>query len=387
MIFLKAKNILLSGVLFSLLFANSSVQAQQLPNTAGQYKTITTAVPFLLIAPDSRSGALGEAGVAVVDDANAMHWNPSMMAYYKGVGGVGLSYSPWLRALNIPDINLGYLSGYYNLGDKGGVIGSSFRYFSLGRIAFTDIEGQPAGQGNPNELAFDVAYARKITDVFSSAVALRYVYSSIAPSSSAISDLRPANSVAGDVSFTYNTDFDVNRAGGKMPINFKAAMNITNIGAKMSYTQAQGQKNFIPTNLRLGYAFKAQLDDYNSVTFTNDFNKLLVPSAGGTSNKTLLQGIFGSFGDAPGGFSEEVSEVNVATGLEYWYRSIFAARAGFFYEDPQKGNRKFITLGLGVKYSVVAFNFAYLAPLAQNHPLGNTLRFSLTFDFASQGNR
>jgi hypothetical protein len=164
-------------------------------------------------------------------------------------------------------------------------------------------------------------------------------------------------------------------------------MNITNIGAKMSYTQSQGQKNFIPTNLRIGYAFKANLDDYNSVTFTNDFNKLLVPSAGGTSNKTLLQGIFGSFGDATGGFKEEVSEINVATGLEYWYRSIFAARAGFFYEDPNKGNRKFITLGLGIKYSVVAFNFAYLAPLAQNHPLQNTLRFSLTFDFASQGNR
>ncbi|MFN0200347.1 MAG: type IX secretion system outer membrane channel protein PorV [Bacteroidia bacterium] len=376
------KKLLLAGAILAA--SSSSIYAQA--NALGQYKTITTAVPFLLIAPDSRCGAMGETGVASTNDANAMHWNPSMLAFYPGTAGVGLTYSPWLRGLNIQDINLAYLSGYYNLGERGGVLGASLRYFSLGSINFTDYAGQPAGNGKPNEFAFDVGYARKVTDVLSAGVALRYINSSIAPNSDVVPNLRPANSAAGDISFTYSDDFKIRRAGGQMPLNVKAAVNVSNIGAKMSYTKTSGNKNFIPTNLRFGWAAKAQLDDFNSLTLTNDYNKLLVPSAGGTSTKTLISGIFGSFGDATGGFSEEVSEVSAAVGMEYWYRNLFAARTGFFYEDPLKGNRKFITLGLGVKYSIVTVDFSYLAPLAQNHPLGNTLRFSLALDFASGGN-
>ena len=159
-------------------------------------------------------------------------------------------------------------------------------------------------------------------------------------------------------------------------------MNISNIGPKVSYTDNTADQDFIPVNLRIGYAFKVQVDDYNSITFTNDFNKLLVPSEGGNSDQALLQGIFGSFGDATGGFSEEVSEINVSAGFEYWYRDLFAARVGYFYEDPNKGNRQFITLGAGIKYNVFGLHFAYLAPLELNHPLQNTLRFTLTYDFA-----
>ncbi|MBX7241315.1 MAG: type IX secretion system outer membrane channel protein PorV [Bacteroidia bacterium] len=370
----------------SMQIANGQVNP---PPSTGQVvttKTITTAVPFLLIAPDSRSGGLGEAGVAAVNDANAMHWNPSALAFYQGRGGVSLSYSPWLRALRIPDVNLAYISGYYNLGEKGGAIGTSLRYFSLGTINFTDVNGDPAGYGKPNEFAYDIGYARKVTEVLSASVALRYIHSNLNPTGGVAIDLKPANSVAGDLSFLYNQDFNVARAGGRMPINLKAGLNISNIGAKVTYSPQSGIKNFIPTNMKLGYALSAQLDEYNSLVWTQDINKLLVPSAGGNSSKTLLQGIFGSFGDAEGGFGEEMREINIANGLEYWYRKIFAARAGFFYEAKDKGNRTFITLGAGIKYNVFGVNFAYLAPLAQNHPLQNTLRFSLTYDFQSAGN-
>ncbi len=365
------------------------VSAQNPPTTSGQTittKTITTAVPFLMIAPDSRSGAMGEAGVACVNDANAMHWNPSALAFFQGKGGMSLTYSPWLRALKIPDVNLAYMSGYYNLGEKRGAIGASLRYFSLGKIDYRDIDGLSAGYGNPNEFALDVAYARKITDVFSAAVSLRYIYSSLAPSQTDVNlGLKPANGVAGDISFLYNKDFTVTRAGSGLPIHLKAGLNISNIGSKVTYTQATGVRNFIPTNLRLGYALSTQLDEYNTLTFTQDINKLMVPSNGGADSASLLSGMFGSFTDRT--FKEEITEINLATGAEYWYRNLFAIRGGFFYENKDKGNRTFITLGAGIKYSVFGINFSYLAPLAQNHPLQNTLRFSLTLDLQSAGNQ
>jgi len=356
--------------------------AQQTTNGQNALKTITTAVPFLLIAPDSRSGALGEAGVAIASDANAMHWNPSALAFLPNRMGFSLSYSPWLRQL-VPDINLAYISGFYNIGERGGTVGSSLRYFSLGQIEFTDNEGIKTGEFNANEFALDVAYARKISDLFSAAVAIRYIYSNLASNAGVNFDIKPANSVAADMSFTYTKDFDIKSksSGNSLPINFKLGINISNIGAKVSYTSSTGRKDFIPTNLRIGYAFTAKLDEYNSLTLTNDFNKLLVPSEGGTSEKSLLSGIFGSFSDAEGGFGEEMSEITTSIGLEYWYRKLFSARVGWFYEDPLKGNRQFITLGAGVRYNVFGLDFAYLAPLEQNHPLQNTLRFTLTYNF------
>jgi len=367
------------------------LQAQQ-NNSAGQEvgaKTITTAVPFLLVAPDSRAGAMGEAGVAIANDANATHWNPSGLAFVDKRVGVAMSYSPWLRNLGIPDINLVYLSGFYNIGEKGGTIGSSLRYFSLGEIDFTDILGTPVGSDKPNEFALDVAYARKVSDVLSAAVSLRYIHSRLASNNNVSGDLKPVNSVAGDVSLLYRKGFTLNNQAGGIPTIFSSGINISNIGPKVSYTDISGERDFIPVNLRVGYAFTFEFDEYNSLTFTNDFNKLLVPSVdslgqgGGRSDQPLIEGIFSSFGDADDGFSEELSEINIAVGLEYWYREVFAIRGGFFYEDPAKGNRKFFTLGAGIKYNVFGLDFAYLAPIQQNHPLQNTLRFTLSYDFAS----
>ncbi|RMG57911.1 MAG: hypothetical protein D6722_24195 [Bacteroidetes bacterium] len=370
--------ILVATCLACLLFSGTLVRAQ---NT----KTITTAVPLLLIAPDSRGGAMGDAGVAVASGANSMHWNASALGFSDSRMGFAMSYSPWLRALGIPDINLMYLSGYYNTGGTG-TVGASLRYFSLGEIQFTDPNGLPTGTDNPNEFALDVGYALRLTPVLSGAISLRYINSRLGSTGNISPDGRAVNTVAGDVSFLYRKDFTLRGAAADMPIQFSSGINISNIGPKVSYTQSTVDRDFIPINLRVGYAFKFFLDDYNSITFTNDFNKLMVPSEGGRSDVPLLTGMFGSFGDAPGGFGEEISEINTSLGLEYWYRDLFAARAGFFYEDPLKGNRRFMTVGAGIKYNVFGVDFAYLVPLTTNHPLENTLRFTLTYDFESAGN-
>lgn len=361
--------------------AQSPVLGQTTP--AGQdIKAITTAVPFLMICPDSRSGGLGDAGVAIADNANATHWNLSGLAFTEKKFGIGLSYTPWLRQL-VPDINLSYLSGYYNMGERAGVLASSLRYFSLGQIIFTDDNAVEYGKFNANEFAWDVGYTRKVTDNFSAGVGLRFIYSNLAANASVNGfDTKPGISFAGDLNMLYTKDFEA----GARPLNFRWGLNISNIGAKISYTNSSN-KDFIPTNLRLGAAVKAGLDDYNSLTATVDVNKLMVPTEGGQSTQTLISGMFSSFGDAPGGISEELKEFNLSTGLEYWYNDLFAARAGLFLEDATKGNRKFVTLGLGVKYSVFALDFAYLASLKQNHPLQNTLRFSLSFAFDAAGNR
>jgi hypothetical protein len=368
----------------SLLFfsGNLTLDAQSTSTSGQDIKAITTAVPFLMIAPDSRAGALGDAGVAIADDANATHWNMSGLAFTDKKFGVGLSYTPWLRQL-VPDINLSYLSGFYNMGERAGVISSSLRYFSLGQIIFTDENAVEYGKFNANEFAWDLGYTRKVTRDFSAGVALRFIYSNLAANASVSGfETKPGISIAGDVNMKYLKEF----SSSTMPMTFAWGLNISNIGSKISYTNSNN-KDFIPTNLRLGASLKTALDEYNSVTFTADVNKLMVPTEGGQSQKTLIDGMFSSFGDAPGGFSEEFKEFNLATGLEYWYNNLFAARAGLFLEDATKGNRKYVTLGLGVKYNVFGLDFAYLASLRQNHPLQNTLRFSLNFAFDASGNR
>ncbi|MEM0997312.1 MAG: type IX secretion system outer membrane channel protein PorV [Bacteroidota bacterium] len=349
--------------------------------TAGtDVQAITTAVPFLMIAPDSRSGALGEAGVALTDNANATHWNLSSLAFTDKKFGVGLSYTPWLRQL-VPDINLSYLTGFVNLGDRAGVIAGSIRYFTLGEIEFTDENAVQYGQFNANEFAIDAGYTRKVTDNFSAGVSLRFIYSNLAANARVGSfDTKPGTSIAGDINMLYTKDF----TAGATPLTFNWGLNISNIGAKISYTNS-ANRDFIPTNLRLGFLVKAAMDEYNSISFITDVNKLMVPSEGGQSDKTLIDGMFSSFTDAPGGFTEELSEFNLSAGLEYWYNNLFAARAGLFLEDAEKGNRKFVTLGAGVKYNVFALDFAYLASLQQAHPLQNTLRFSLSFAFDPSG--
>ncbi|MBC7654097.1 MAG: type IX secretion system outer membrane channel protein PorV [Oligoflexus sp.] len=357
-----------------------------------QGNTITTAVPFLLITPDARSGAMGDAGVAISPDANSTHWNPAKLAFMKDPYGFGLSYSPWLQKL-VPDINLAYLNGYYKLDDRN-TIGGSLRYFSLGNIQFVDVNQIKQGDFNPNELSVDGTYARSFGENFSLGTALRFIYSNLSGGATFENQqTKPGTALAADVSAFYTKD---NQLFGKNA-TISAGLDISNIGTKMSYTDG-GPKYFLPTNMRLGGAATIHADDFNDFTFALDVNKLLVPTnpirenndpngriiSGKDPNRSVPAGIFGSFSDAPGGFSEEFQEVSISTGLEYWYNQQFAIRAGYFYENPNKGNRQYLSLGLGLKYNVVDLNFSYLLANQQQSPLANTLRFSLLFNFASQ---
>lgn len=382
------------------LFAQKKLTDKELLDHLSQLNTITTAVPFLLIGPDSRSGGMGDAGVATSPDASSMHWNPSKYGFVKKQTGISVSYTPWLRAL-VPDINLAYLSGYYKL-KKSGTIATSLRYFSLGDITFTDVVGNPIGQFRPNEFAFDVGYGTKLGDRFSGGGAIRYIHSNLTGNTNVEgSQTHAGNSVAADISGFYQND-EIEISGKKSILRF--GVNISNIGAKISYSD-RGEKDFIPINLKLGSSLHMQLDEYNEVLFTFDINKLLVPTppiyatddssgapikdsngnyiilAGKDPDRGVVSGMVGSFGDAPGGFKEEIREFNLGGGFEYWYAKQFCIRAGYFNEPSTKGGRKYITLGLGLKYTVFGLDFAYLIPTEQRHPLQNTLRFSLLFDF------
>jgi len=355
-----------------------------------QLNTITTAVPVLMICPDTRAGGMGEAGVATSADANSMHWNPSKYAFAERSGGVSMSYTPWLKNL-VPDINLAYLSGFKKL-NNGQTVAATLRYFSLGNIDFTDINGNNIGSFKPAEFAFDMAYARKLSENFSGGIAVRYIYSNLAGIAGG-ENYRAGQSAAADISATYRKP---NIAMGDKKSTINIGMNVSNIGAKISYNKS-GKKDFLPTNLKLGTAWEIDLDSYNKITFALDVNKLLVPTPalyytdpktgnittiGQPSDVGITQGIFQSFQDAPGGGKEEIKEINYAGGLEYWYDNVFAIRTGYFWESQIKGNRKFLTLGFGLKYNVFHLDGAYLIPQnRQNSPLANTFRFTLAFDF------
>lgn len=378
-------------------------------------KTITTAVPFLVIGPDTRSGAMGDAGVAISADANSIHWNPAKLAFAEKDMELSLSYSPWLRKL-VRDMNLAYLSGYKKIGDNQAV-GGALRYFSLGSIQFTDNQGTNLLLFKPTEFSVDGAYSIKLSERFSGGLGARFIYSNLTGGvSNTGGDSKPGTAFAVDVAGFYTND-DVRI--GNFDAIVSAGFNISNIGSKMSYTSA-AQRDFIPVNLRIGPAVTLLLDDFNSLTFTVDANKLLVPSipvyasdssgfitdangdlviaSGRDNNVGLASGIFGSFTDAPGNvtqyadgtvevekgsvFREEMQEINIATGFEYWYADQFALRGGYFYENPVKGNRQFFTLGAGVKYNIFSFDFSYLIAAQQRNPLANTLRFTLKLNFA-----
>lgn len=401
---------LLTFTTVSILTCSSLAQAQITTGQLGggdRLNTITTAVPFLMISPDARSGAMGDVGVALSPDATAMHWNAAKMAFAKDKVGIAMNYTPWLRNL-VPDIALTYLSGYVQI-DELQSFGASLRYFSLGDITFTNLNGDAIATFAPNEFAVDGGYARKLSDRFSVGVALRYIYSNLAGGLDANAQTQAGQSFAGDLSFYYQQPITVMEK--KSELSF--GLNISNIGAKIAYTES-GNENFIPTNLRLGGALKMQIDEYNSITVTADINKLLVPTnpiyrvdsanqivfdANGNPEieqgedpnlKSPIQGIFSSFNDAPGGFEEELREINVSAGVEYWYNNLFALRGGYFYEHPTKGGRQFFSMGAGLKYNVFNLNFSYLVPttnLQGGNPLENTLRFSLLFDLQAFASR
>lgn len=382
-------NYLRRALLLLILFAGKNAIAQTTTGSStSQTNGVYPDVPFLLITPDARAGAMGEAGVAVMPDGNAMSINPAKLAFLEKPYGVSLSYSPWLKNL-VPDINLAYLSGFYQL-DERTVLGASLRYFSLGDISLTDEFGGAQGTFNPNELAFDATYSRKFGENFSLGTSARFIRSNLTSAQINGSQQKAGMAVAVDVSAFFKKPTVL---FGKDAI-LSAGLNLSNIGTKMSYAETQN-KRFLPANMKLGGASTFIIDDYNQFTFALDFNKLMVPTdpirdlttgeiiSGKDPYRSVPSGIIGSFADAPGGLKEELKEVSISTGIEYTYNQQFAVRAGYFYENPQKGDRRYLTLGGGLKYNVFNLDFSYLVASAQNSPLANTLRFSLAWSIDS----
>ena len=339
--------------------------------------TITTAVPFLRINPDARAGALGYASIATSPDANGLFANASKMAFIEHVGedgtitkggnnfGVSMTFIPWLRGI-ADDVYMADLVGYYNLRSKKNPdiqqsISASLRFFSLGEITFTDNQGGTTGQGNPQEFAFDVNYARKLSKKFGVGLGLRFINSNLSAATTS-QDIQPASAVAADLSMFYTTPIIVKEGLKGMDFNFGFAL--TNIGSKMTYTQNgnEADKDFLPANMGLGFGLEMDLDDYNKVNVYMDINKLLVPTPDTIDidgnpgldykTKSQVEALFTSFGDAPGGFGEEMSEFNIGGGVEYVYNNLFMARLGYFFEPETKGSRKFLSAGVGIKYSV-----------------------------------
>lgn len=398
---LKYRFLIISTAILVSIESNAQVSAGGNSNerSTWQLNTITTAVPFLQITPDSRSGALGDAGVAISPDANATFWNPAKLAFVEEDMAVSLSYSPWLRAL-VNDMSLAYLSGYKRL-SKNQTVGGSLRYFTLGNITFTDEVGTVIRDFKPNEFALDASFGQKFSNNLAGGIALRFVNSNLTGGTNVLgADSKPGRALAADVSVFYHSNkMDM---GGK-DAHLNLGMNISNIGNKMRYTNSD-KRDFIPTNLKLGTALMVDMDQYNQLTFTVDFNKLLVPTppryalggdtivAGMDPNVGTATGMIQSFYDAPGDvdnegniisgtvFKEELREINIGGGFEYWYDKQFAFRTGYFYENYTKGNRQFITLGAGLKYQVLMIDISYLISTTQQNPLANTLRFSLKFN-------
>jgi len=329
---------------------------------------IPIAVPSLTISPDSRSGAMGDAGAAISPDVNANYWNPSKLAFIPDNDVVGLSYSPWLRNL-APDISLSYLSFAHKVDDRN-TIGASLRYFNIGTVQQTGNENEQLGNFTPSELALDVSLARKFGENFSLGLTLRYIHSNISDGSASTPTQGAGNAVAADVSAYYRKpDGDGN--------TFALGGDISNIGSKVSYSSS-GPAEYLPTNLRVGAANTWKLDDVSTVTLTADINKLLVPSEA-NSDVSVPAGIFQSFSDVSA--AEEFKEIYYSVGGEFLYNQVFALRTGYYFENDAVGGRHYLTLGVGFKYSDFGFDFSYLAASQQSSPLANTLRFTLTASF------
>ena len=406
---MKVKKLLIAALL---LVAAVSYGQNYSPNV------ITTGVPFASINPDSRGGAMGDCGVATSPDVYSMHYNPAKYVYLEDKFAGGLGYSPWLRAL-VPDMGLAYLALAYKINDRSAVAGT-LRYFSPGAIEFRDQYNQSLGEYTPNEWAIDATYSRMLGDYLAGAVAGRVIYSNLIQNQSDYA--RPGVSVAADVAVYYKRPVEW---FSSMDADFSWGAAITNIGSKITYNASSNRRDFIPTTLRLGTALNLELDEYNSLAFTVDFTKLMVPTPpiyatyengspiisddgsyeilyGMDNEVSVVQGMIQSFYDAPGYswnnetrqydrrgvFYEELCEINIGGGIEYWYNNIFAVRGGYFNETAMKGNRKYVTLGAALKYNVFGLDVSYLIPIntvAGSNPLENTLRFNLTYSMGKKG--
>ncbi|HEV8284654.1 MAG TPA: type IX secretion system outer membrane channel protein PorV [Chitinophagaceae bacterium] len=352
---------------------------------------VTTAVPFLRISPDARSGGMGDVGVAMSPDPYSIFWNNAKTAFNQSKGMIGATYTPWLRDLGLNDVFLANVAGYYKFAEDQAISGS-LRYFSLGDIQFTDNLGNDLQIYRPKEFGVDIGYSRKLSEKMGVGVSLRYIYSNLAGNfASGSSTYKPGSAVAGDISFYYD-----GKNGVGSGWSFGAAA--TNLGSKIAYTDNADQKDFIPANLGLGTGYTKVIDEQNKISFGLDINKLLVPTPPNDGDPTAIEAYrkksvvgswFSSFGDAPGGFSEELKEFQVSLGAEYWYNNQFAFRAGYFYENKYKGNRRYFTMGVSVQYNIFTLHFSYLLPSGSGvnrNPLSNTLRFSLLFDLDNENN-
>ncbi|GHE58864.1 MULTISPECIES: type IX secretion system outer membrane channel protein PorV [Roseivirga] len=354
-------------------------------NISGQdtdRNVIGTAVPFLTIAPDPVSGAMGDVGVATNPDLNATFWNPAKLSQINQNSGLGITFTPWLKKY-VDDMSLSYLSGFKKIDDEQ-AFGVALTYFNLGDIELTNGAGQPIGSFTPREFSIAASYSRKLSDNLSLGVTGKYILSNLSGNitTSPVSDPKPGTSIAADIGVYYRTQLTV--LNKQSQISYGAT--ITNIGSKISYNSAD-EEDFIPTTLRLGTALSSFLDPYNKITIALDVSKLMVPTPqpdGSHRDKGLLDGIFSSFGDAPGGFNEELQEIMFSIGAEYEYNEKFALRTGYFYEHENKGNRKYFTAGLGFKLEKIELNFSYLVPQLQEHPLAETLRFGAIINFSKK---
>lgn len=382
---------------FSSYAQNSVIISGQDPNR----RVVTTAVPFLNFAPDSRHSGMGDVGVATSPDANSAHWNSGKLAFIKDDLGFSLSYSPWLGKL-VNDMSLSYLTGFKKI-DESSAFAFELRYFNMGDIQLTDQFGNPLGEFNPRDIAIGGTYSRKLSQNLGLGISARFIHSNLSGniSSSGGAEARAGISVGTDIGLYYQKPVFVGTRDG----TWSWGMAITNIGPKITYNSAEDLDN-IPTNFRIGTAYSINLNELNSLTFALDFNKLMVPTpplyetnedgtlatdengnliivAGEDPNRALISGMFGSFSDAPDGFAEELKEFTISLGAEYQYAGKFALRAGYFYENPSKGGRRYFTMGLGFDLKKVGFDFSYLVPQVQNHPLAETLRFSLLYTINS----
>jgi hypothetical protein len=386
------KSILLGASLYFVFFQSGHTQDNPIPKSMKKsLNVLQTSVPFLTIAADSRAGAMGDLGAATTPDVNSQQWNAAKYPFIDGKFGVSIAYTPWLTKL-VRDINLVYLSAFYKFDDNQ-VLSGSLRYFSIGEMIFRDEVGTKIGEYHPNEFAVDAAYSRIFSDRISGALTLRYIRSDITGGGTiGIQQYSAGNSFAADLSTYYHTPLQL----GEQKAEFAWGLCISNLGTKISYTEGS-DKLFIPTNLRLGARLTVELDEYNSLTGAFDLNKLLVPTPqkvyedpetgdsifyGKPEPSSVPLSWIQSFYDAPGGFNEEMREIMISAGVEYWYRQQFAIRGGYFYENESKGNRKYFTVGIGLQLNAFFLDFSYLfSASGRSNPLDDTMRFTLGANF------
>ena len=354
-------------------------------SASNDISVVTTAVPFLRISPDARSGGMGDVGIATSADAYSGFWNQGKIPFATSKTTIGATYTPWLTDLGLNDVYLLTLAGYHQL-DESQALSLGLRYFSLGSIQFTDALGNPLNNFRPREFAIDAGYSRKLSSKDGLGIALRYISSDLAGGTVNGVSYKKGTSVAGDLHYFHN---GIKETGAGL----NWGVTLSNLGAKISYTSDATQKDFIPANLGVGVAYTKVFDADNKITFAADLNKLLVPTPPSVADsaglvdyrsKGVVSSWFSSFGDAPDGGAEEMREITASVGAEFWYKNQFAVRAGYFYEHPEKGNRKYFTLGAGLMYNMFGLNFSYLLPSGSGinrNPLSNTLRFTLSFDF------